>query len=107
MTGQDGSYLAELLLAKEYEVHAIVRRSSSFSTGRIEQLYQDPHVSGALELDWREHVEVDSHYLRPAEGDSLLGDATKARNALGWEPKVSFNALVTRMAAYGLKMAEE
>lgn len=43
ITGQDGSYLAELLLAKGYEVHGLVRRSSSFNTGRIEHLYQDPH----------------------------------------------------------------
>jgi GDPmannose 4,6-dehydratase len=43
ITGQDGSYLAELLLAKGYEVHGLVRRSSSFSTGRIEHLYRDPH----------------------------------------------------------------
>ncbi|MCG3178542.1 MAG: GDP-mannose 4,6-dehydratase [Phycisphaerae bacterium] len=47
ITGQDGSYLAELLLGKGYEVHGIVRRSSSFSTGRIDHLYQDPHASGA------------------------------------------------------------
>merc|ERR1719453_548066 len=44
ITGQDGSYLAELLLGKGYEVHGIIRRSSSFNTGRIEELYQDPHV---------------------------------------------------------------
>ena len=43
ITGQDGSYLAELLLDKGYEVHGLVRRSSSFSTGRIEHLYRDPH----------------------------------------------------------------
>ena len=44
ITGQDGSYLAELLLAKGYTVHGIIRRSSSFNTGRLEHLYQDPHV---------------------------------------------------------------
>ena len=43
ITGQDGSYLAELLLAKGYEVHGIIRRSSSFNTGRIDHIYQDPH----------------------------------------------------------------
>jgi GDPmannose 4,6-dehydratase len=46
ISGQDGSYLAELLLEKGYEVHGIIRRSSSFNTGRIEHLYQDPHESG-------------------------------------------------------------
>jgi GDPmannose 4,6-dehydratase len=44
ITGQDGSYLAELLLAKGYEVHGLVRRSSSFNTERLEQVYQDPHA---------------------------------------------------------------
>jgi len=43
ITGQDGSYLAELLLAKGYQVHGIIRRSSSFNTGRIDHIYQDPH----------------------------------------------------------------
>jgi GDPmannose 4,6-dehydratase len=47
LTGQDGSYLADLLLAKDYEVHGIIRRSSSFNTGRIEHLYRDPHEPDA------------------------------------------------------------
>lgn len=46
ITGQDGSYLAELLLEKGYEVHGIIRRSSSFNTDRIDHLYRDPHLSG-------------------------------------------------------------
>ncbi len=45
ITGQDGAYLAELLLKKDYIVHGLKRRSSSFNTGRIDHLYQDPHVS--------------------------------------------------------------
>ena len=44
VTGQDGAYLAEFLLEKGYIVHGIKRRSSSFNTGRIEHLYEDPHV---------------------------------------------------------------
>ena len=47
ITGQDGSYLAELLLEKGYEVHGIKRRASSFNTQRVDHLYQDPHESGA------------------------------------------------------------
>lgn len=43
ITGQDGSYLAELLLGKGYEVHGLIRRSSSFNTSRIDHIYQDPH----------------------------------------------------------------
>ncbi len=45
ITGQDGAYLAELLLAKGYRVHGVKRRSSSFNTERIDHLYQDPHLS--------------------------------------------------------------
>src|SRR4051812_8587310 len=45
ITGQDGSYLAELLLAKGYEVHGLVRRSSSFNTERLDPIYQDPHTA--------------------------------------------------------------
>jgi len=48
ITGQDGSYLAELLLKKNYEVHGIISRSSSFNTQRIDHLYQDPHVNNRV-----------------------------------------------------------
>lgn len=44
ITGQDGSYLAELLLEKGYEVHGLIRRASTFNTGRINHLYRDPHI---------------------------------------------------------------
>ncbi len=47
ITGQDGSFLAELLLRKGYEVFGVMRRSSSFNTGRIDHLYQDPHDPAA------------------------------------------------------------
>ncbi len=46
ITGQDGSYLAELLLSKGYEVHGLIRRASTFNTGRIDHVYTDPHVRG-------------------------------------------------------------
>ncbi|HEY0405365.1 MAG TPA: GDP-mannose 4,6-dehydratase, partial [Pyrinomonadaceae bacterium] len=46
ITGQDGSFLTELLLKKDYEVYGIIRRSSSFNTDRIDHLYQDPHEPG-------------------------------------------------------------
>ena len=46
ITGQDGSYLADLLIGKGYEVHGIIRRASTFNTSRIDHLYQDPHVNG-------------------------------------------------------------
>ncbi len=46
ITGQDGSYLADLLLQKGYEVHGIIRRASTFNTSRIDHIYADPHVNG-------------------------------------------------------------
>ena len=62
ITGQDGSYLAELLLEKGYEVHGIVRRSSSFNTGRIDHVYQDPHTPG---------TRLFLHYADLNDGSSL------------------------------------
>jgi GDPmannose 4,6-dehydratase len=66
ITGQDGSYLAELLLEKGYEVHGLIRRASTFNTGRIDHLYQDPHERG---------VRLRLHY-----GD--LGDASGINKVL-------------------------
>lgn len=74
ITGQDGSYLAELLLEKGYEVHGIIRRSSTFNTDRIEHLYQDPHLRNIrLKLHYGDIS--DSHgvrrLLRAVEPDEL------------------------------------
>ena len=62
ITGQDGSYLAELLLEKDYEVHGIIRRASTFNTGRIDHLYRDPHING---------VKMHLHYGDLADGSNL------------------------------------
>jgi GDPmannose 4,6-dehydratase len=62
ITGQDGSYLAEFLLAKGYDVHGLVRRSSSFATGRIDHIYRDPHDAGRR---------LFLHYGDLADGNSL------------------------------------
>ena len=60
-----------------------------------------------LDLDWEKHVEIDPRYFRPAEVDLLLGDASKAREKLGWEPKVSFDDLVKLMTDYDLNLARQ
>jgi GDPmannose 4,6-dehydratase len=60
-----------------------------------------------LDLDWEKHVEIDPRYFRPAEVDLLLGDASKAREKLGWEPKVSFDQLVKLMTDYDLELAQQ
>ncbi|PYJ64380.1 MAG: GDP-mannose 4,6-dehydratase, partial [Verrucomicrobia bacterium] len=63
ITGQDGSYLAEFLLDKGYEVHGIIRRASTFNTERIEHLYQDPHVN---------NVRLFLHYGDIADSTNLI-----------------------------------
>jgi GDPmannose 4,6-dehydratase len=65
ITGQDGSYLAELLLGKGYEVHGLMRRSSSFTTGRIDHLYHDPHERG---------VPLFLHYADLTDSTSLFAN---------------------------------
>jgi len=97
ITGQDGSYLAELLLAKGYEVHGIIRRSSTFNTGRIDHIYVDPHLKGAelflhygdlgqfeqisymmqnLELDEVYHLGAQSHVRVSFDMPEYTGDIT-------------------------------
>ncbi|HLE63312.1 MAG TPA: GDP-mannose 4,6-dehydratase [Pyrinomonadaceae bacterium] len=63
ITGQDGSYLAEFLLAKGYEVHGIIRRASTFNTGRIDHLYKDPHINS---------VQLFLHYGDIADSTNLI-----------------------------------
>jgi GDPmannose 4,6-dehydratase len=63
ITGQDGSYLAEFLLEKGYEVHGIIRRASTFNTGRIDHLYQDSHING---------VKLFLHYGDIADSTNLI-----------------------------------
>jgi GDPmannose 4,6-dehydratase len=62
---------------------------------------------GHLGLDWKEFVEIDRQYLRPTEVDCLLGDATKARRALGWQPKVKFPELIRMMVDADLELARQ
>lgn len=64
-------------------------------------------VFGMLELDWEKYVEIDSRYLRPAEVDLLLGDPSKAKQQLGWQPRVDFKALVKMMVEHDWKLAKE
>jgi GDPmannose 4,6-dehydratase len=57
-------------------------------------------------LDWRQHVRQDERYLRPAEVDLLVGDASKAKAKLGWEPKVCFRELVRLMVDADLRLLD-
>jgi len=58
-------------------------------------------------LDWQKYVVRDSRYMRPAEVDLLVGDATKARKVLGWEPKVAFHDLVHKMVDADLSLLQK
>ena len=63
-------------------------------------------VFGQLDLDWKDFVEIDPRYFRPAEVDHLEGDATKARTALGWEPQTDVRKLAAMMVAADSVLAQ-
>ena len=63
-------------------------------------------VFSHLDIDWEKHVEVDSRYLRPAEVDLLLGDASKAKRILGWQSKITFKQLAKMMIEADMQLAE-
>ena len=91
ITGQDGSYLAEFLLGKGYEVHGVIRRSSSFNTGRIEKLYQDRHEN---------NVRLFLHY-----GD--LGDAVNLCSIVGKvKPDEIYNLAAQSHVQVSFEMSE-
>ena len=62
---------------------------------------------GHLGLDWKRHVKIDPRYYRPTEVDILIGDASYAKNKLGWEPKIRFKELAVMMADADLRMERE
>ena len=64
-------------------------------------------VFAKLDLDYKKHVAIDPRYFRPTEVDVLLGDAAKARKALGWQPKVGFEELIAMMVAADMEIAEK
>ena len=65
ITGQDGSYLAELLLSKGYEVHGVIRRASTFNTRRIDHIYRDPHNGEVVKM-FLHHGDLTSPLHTPA-----------------------------------------
>ncbi len=92
ITGQDGSYLAEFLIAKGYEVHGILRRSSSFNTGRIEHLYleewvRDMHCERPLHLHWGDMTDSSSlvSILRAAQPDEIYNLAAQSHVKVSFE----------------------
>ncbi len=87
ITGQDGSYLAELLLSKGYEVYGLIRRSSSFNTARIEHLYKDPHENPKLKLVYGDLTDssVLSKLLREIKPDEVYNLAAQSHVKVSFE----------------------
>jgi GDPmannose 4,6-dehydratase len=96
ITGQDGSYLAELLLEKGYEVHGIKRRASSFNTERIDHLYQDPHQSGVrLVLHYGDLTDASNliRIIQQVQPDEIYNLAAQSHVAVSFEtPEYTANA---------------
>jgi GDPmannose 4,6-dehydratase len=96
ITGQDGAYLAELLLAKGYEVHGIKRRSSLFNTDRIDHLYQDPHVDGRrLILHYGDMTDSSSlvRIMQQVQPDEVYNLAAQSHVAVSFEePEYTANS---------------
>jgi len=96
VTGQDGAYLAELLLSKGYEVHGIKRRASSFNTDRIDHLYQDPHVSGArLHLHYGDLTDATNliRIIQQVQPDEIYNLAAQSHVAVSFEtPEYTANS---------------
>jgi GDPmannose 4,6-dehydratase len=96
ITGQDGAYLAELLLAKGYEVHGIKRRASSFNTDRIDHLYQDPHEQGVrLRLHYGDLTDATNliRIIQQVQPDEIYNLAAQSHVAVSFEtPEYTANA---------------
>ena len=88
ITGQDGSYLAEILLEKGYEVHGIIRKSSSFNTGRIDHLYRDPEIlDHSLFLHYGDLIDPSSlnRLLEKIEPDEIYNLAAQSHVKVSFE----------------------
>jgi GDPmannose 4,6-dehydratase len=96
ITGQDGAYLAELLLGKGYEVHGIKRRASSFNTDRIDHLYQDPHDSGVrMRLHYGDLTDATNliRIIQLVQPDEIYNLAAQSHVAVSFEtPEYTANA---------------
>ena len=104
ITGQDGSYLAELLLAKGYEVHGVIRRSSSFNTERLEEIYQDPHESNRnLFLHYGDLTDASSlvNMLRDVQPDEVYNLGAQSHVKVSFETP-EYTGEVTGMGAMRL-----
>ncbi len=103
ITGQDGAYLAEFLLGKGDTVHGIKRRTSMFNTGRIDHLYEDPHVKDRrFILHYGDLTDSSSlvHVMQKVQPDEVYNLGAQSHVV------VSFDALVREMVAEDLRLAQ-
>jgi len=91
---------------EQHSVREFVELTAAECGMEIEWRGEGIHEKGIHRATGRVIIEVDPHYFRPAEVDTLLGDATKARTELGWKPRISFRELVKEMAVEDLRLAE-
>lgn len=91
-----------LMLQRDEPDDYVIATGESHSVEQFLQL-----AFARLDLDWREHVEVDPQYFRPAEVELLVGDASKARSVLGWQPLVGFDQVVDIMVQHDLILARQ
>jgi GDPmannose 4,6-dehydratase len=105
---RDWGYARDYVEAMWLMMQADVADDYVIATGQTHSIREFlDEAFGHLELDWNKYVEIDPRYFRPTEVDLLLGDATKAREALGWEPKVGFQELVRLMVDNDLELARQ
>jgi len=90
-----------LMLQQEQPDDYVVATGESRSVRELVE-----HAFSEADLDWRRYVEIDPRYLRPTEVDALQGDAGKARQRLGWTPRVGFGELIKMMVAHDLDLAK-
>ncbi len=91
-----------LMLQQEMPDDYVVATGESHSVRELVET-----AFGELNLDWKNHVELDSRYLRPTEVNALRGDPSKARERLGWAPRVGFKELVRTMVQHDLRLARQ
>jgi GDPmannose 4,6-dehydratase len=102
--GFAGDYVDAMWLMLQQDTHDdfVVATGEAYS---VQQFLDE--AASQLGLDWKSVVEIDPRYFRPTEVDHLLGDASKARRKLGWQPRVPFKQLVTMMIEHDLEMARQ
>jgi GDPmannose 4,6-dehydratase len=100
--GYAGDYVEAmwLMMQRDSPDDYVIATGEAHSVGELVEL-----AFAEERLDWRRHVEVDTRYLRPSEVDALCGDASKAREQLGWYPRVCFPELIKMMVAHDLDLA--